>query len=189
MSAPDWTIRAAREDDAAALAELAERTFRDAFAAVNAAADMDLHCAKHYAPAIQAAEITGPLATTLVVERDGELIGYAQLSRRPGPASVSESDRPILTVEIYRFYVLHAWHGSGLAAALMDACVAQARKAGAALLRLGVWEHNPRAMRFYEKHGFTVVGEQPFVLGKDPQRDLVMTRPLAPPSEAPAPIE
>jgi len=187
MSVAEWTIREARESDAAALAELAERTFRDAFAAVNAAADMDLHCARHYAPAIQAAEIAGPLATTLVVERDGELIGYAQLSRRP--VTVPEGDHPTPAVEIYRFYVLHAWHGSGLAAALMDACVAHARETGASLLRLGVWEHNPRAMRFYEKHGFAVVGEQPFVLGKDPQRDLVMTRPLAPPSEALAPIE
>jgi diamine N-acetyltransferase len=185
----EWTIRAAREGDAAALAALAERTFRDAFAAVNAAADMDLHCARHYAPAIQEAEIADPLGATLVVERNGELIGYAQLRRRPVPVSVLNGDGPTPAVEIRRFYVLHAWHGSGLAAALMDECVAQARAAGAAVLWLGVWEHNPRAMRFYDKHGFTTVGEQPFVLGKDPQRDLVMTRPLAPVSEAAAPIE
>jgi diamine N-acetyltransferase len=172
----EWTIRAARDGDAAALAALAERTFRDAFAAVNAAADMDLHCARHYAPAIQAAEIADPLGATLVVEGDGELIAYAQLRRRPVP----DGDALTPAVEIRRFYVLHAWHGSGLAAALMHECVAQARTAGAAVLWLGVWEHNPRAMRFYDKHGFTVVGEQPFVLGEDPQRDLVMTRPLAP---------
>jgi diamine N-acetyltransferase len=59
--------------------------------------------------------------------------------------------------------------------------VTRARGVGAAALWLGVWEHNPRAIRFYEKHGFTTVGEQPFVLGKDPQRDLVMVRPLPPP--------
>ncbi|HXT49462.1 MAG TPA: GNAT family N-acetyltransferase [Thermoanaerobaculia bacterium] len=179
-----WTIRAAREGDAAALAELAERTFRDTFAVDNDPANMDLHCARHYSPAIQAAEIASPTAATLVVEHEGELIAYAQLGRQP---RADENDAAP-AVEIYRFYALSAWHGTGLAAALMDECVALAREAGAAAIRLGVWERNPRAIRFYEKHGFAVVGSQPFVLGNDPQLDLVMVRPLAPPSEAAAPI-
>jgi len=44
---------------------------------------------------------------------------------------------------------------------------------------LGVWEHNPRALAFYRKFGFEAVGEQVFLLGNDPQRDLVMYRALA----------
>lgn len=181
-TAAGWMIRPARESDAAALSALAERTFRDAFGAVNAAEDMDLHCARAYTPARQAAEIADPVIATVVVEREvgheGELVGYAQLRRRASPA-VDET----AAVEISRFYVLRAWHGSGLAQALMDDAVARGRTMGAAVLWLGVWEHNPRAIRFYEKHGFTTVGEQPFVLGKDPQRDLVMVRQLAPPGD------
>ena len=45
-----WTIRDAGDGDAAALSELAERTFRDAFGSVNAASDMDLHCARGVRP-------------------------------------------------------------------------------------------------------------------------------------------
>lgn len=183
MSAPSWTIRTARESDAAALAALAERTFRDAFGAVNAAEDMDLHCARKYTAARQAAEIADPQIATVVVEHEGELVGYVQLRRRASPA-IGET----AAVEVQRFYVLQAWHGTGLAQELMRESIARARDMGAESLWLGVWEHNPRAIRFYEKHGFTTVGEQPFVLGKDPQRDLVMMRPLQVASEPPAPI-
>lgn len=179
-TAASWTIRTARESDAAALSALAERTFRDAFGAVNAAEDMDLHCARAYAPARQAAEIADAALATVVVEhevgQEGELVGYAQLRRRTSPAVAEPA-----AVEVQRFYLLQAWHGSGVAQALMEDAVARARAMGAAVLWLGVWEHNPRAIRFYEKHGFTTVGEQPFVLGKDPQRDLVMVRALAAP--------
>ena len=173
MSAPSWTIRTARESDAAALAALAERTFRDAFGAVNAAEDVDLHCARAYTRARQAAEIADPQVVTVVVEREDELVGYVQLRRRASPAIAETA-----AVEVLRFYVLQAWHGTGLAHELMADAIARATAMGANVVWLGVWEHNPRAIRFYEKHGFTTVGEQPFVLGKDPQRDLVMVRPL-----------
>jgi len=187
MSTASWTIRPARDSDAAALAALAERTFRDAFGAVNAAEDVDLHCARQYTPARQAAEIADPRMTTVVVEHgvdhEGELVGYSQLHRRGSPAVAEPA-----AVEVQRFYVLQAWHGTGLAHELMQDSIARADAMGAKVVWLGVWEHNPRAIRFYEKHGFTTVGEQPFVLGKDPQRDLVMVRPIQASAERPAPI-
>jgi hypothetical protein len=40
-----------------------------------------------------------------------------------------------------------------------------------------VWERNSRAIAFYEKWKFRVVGEQAFLLGTDVQKDLLMARP------------
>jgi GNAT superfamily N-acetyltransferase len=169
------TIRPPREEDAAPLSQLAERTFRDAFGASNAPADMDRHCSRFYAPQVQLAEIRDPQLDTLVVEHDGELVAYAQLRRREPPAGVHGSD----PIELRRFYVLQRWHGTGLAADLMQAVLTRAAERGADVLWLGVWEHNPRAIRFYRRWGFREVGEQPFVLGSDPQRDLVMATEVA----------
>ena len=50
------------------------------------------------------------------------------------------------------------------------------RPCGAETLFLGVWERNPRALRFYEKHGFRAVGTQIFRVGSDDQTDIVMAR-------------
>ena len=56
----------------------------------------------------------------------------------------------------------------------MSALIDRALEVGAKTLWLGVWEHNPRALAFYGKFGFTCVGEHTFVLGTDKQRDLIM---------------
>ena len=160
--------------DAGPLAALAERTFRDTFEATNTAEDMALHCRDHYSEPIQSQEILDPGVTTLVCEHDGALIAFAQLRRDPAPLCV-RATRPC---EIQRLYVTSAWHGKGMAPELMRRCLAQAEEEGADQVWLGVWEHNPRAIAFYRKFGFSEVGDHIFPLGTDPQRDLIMVRPV-----------
>ena len=63
-----------------------------------------------------------------------------------------------------------------VAPALMTACIDTARARGGATMWLGVWERNARAIRFYQKHGFTDIGAQEFRLGADLQTDRVMSR-------------
>jgi diamine N-acetyltransferase len=62
----------------------------------------------------------------------------------------------------------------------MTAVIERARQQGADQVWLGVWEHNPRAIAFYRKWGFSEVGDHIFPLGTDPQRDIVMTRLVGP---------
>ncbi|HRO86747.1 GNAT family N-acetyltransferase [Denitratimonas tolerans] len=168
-------IRSARARDARALAELAESTFRATFGAMNSAAHMQTHCRALYGEAIQAAEIADPDRETLLCEHDGGLIAYAQLRWGEAPECVVAT-RP---GEIQRLYVADAWHGAGIAQALMQASIERMRQRASDVVWLGVWEHNPRALAFYRKVGFAVAGEHVFPLGGDPQRDLVMVLPLA----------
>jgi len=55
---------------------------------------------------------------------------------------------------------------------------ARARDENRDVMWLGVWEYNPRAQRFYEKNGFQVCGKHTFLLGSDPQTDLLMQKQL-----------
>ena len=165
-------IRHAEAHDAAALADLAERTFRMTFAPHNSDANMQAHCDRTYGTAFQAAEIADPARVTVVADDKGMLVGYAQLRLdRPTPCVVAA--RP---AEIQRIYVDAPWHGRGIAQALMASMLEHARIAGADRVWLGVWEHNPRARRFYEKSGFALAGDHAFVLGHEVQRDVVMSR-------------
>jgi ribosomal protein S18 acetylase RimI-like enzyme len=61
----------------------------------------------------------------------------------------------------------------------MEACVSAAQERGGRTLWLGTWEKNARAIRFYEKCGFTDVGTHPFVMGSEVQTDRVMVRGIA----------
>ena len=83
-------------------------------------------------------------------------------------------------MEICRFYVDRAWHGRGAALELMHAVDTTAQRDGHDEVWLAVWEHNARAIRFYQKHGFARVGEQLFRLGADVQTDWLMARALRP---------
>lgn len=165
-------IRTATPADAPALSELAERTFRDTFGADNSAGDMDRHCQNSYGTDRQAAEIADPQWLSLLVEAEhGVLIGYAQL-RWSGADYLPEQP----AAEILRFYVVKGWHGQGIAANLMAACLKALHERGAPAVWLGVYEHNPRAIAFYRKFGFVEAGEHIFPVGDDPQRDILMVR-------------
>ena len=167
-------IRGATSDDAAALAELAARTFRETFAADNRPDDLALHIAQSYTVAQQERELVNPAVATLLAEVDGQLAGYAQLREGPPPDFVT-ADAPI---ELWRFYVAQPWHGRGVAQSLMGAVEAEARRRRGRTLWLGVWERNLRAKAFYEKTGFADVGSHIFMLGTDPQTDRILLRSL-----------
>jgi diamine N-acetyltransferase len=170
-----FVFRPGRDEDASALAVFAERSFRDAFAAQNRPADLDLYLRKAYGERQQSAELRDPQVTTLVAEIDHQLAGFAQLRTGRPPGCVRGSN----PIELWRFYVDRSWHGRGLAQGLMSAALDAARARSADTLWLGVWEHNPRAQAFYRKCGFVDIGQQGFLLGTAAQTDRVMAQTLA----------
>ncbi len=164
------TIRLAGPGDAAALAELGARTFRDAFEADNDPEDMALYVASSYGPDLQSAELCDAAMVTLLVEGESRLAGYSQLREGPAPDGVG-GQRPI---ELWRFYVERVWQGRGVAQALMTATIEAAAARGAGTVWLSVWQRNLRALAFYRKCGFEDRGEKAFILGNDRQTDRVM---------------
>ncbi len=163
-------IRRAVDDDALELSMLADRTFRAAFAAANSPGDMQKHCVSHYGEALQLAEIRDSSRETWVAEAGAGLVGYVQL-RLDAASPVIRGERP---VEIQRFYVDGSQHGTGLAHRLMAHVLGRAESLGSAVVWLGVWERNQRALAFYRKWRFDMVGEHTFAVGDDLQRDLLM---------------
>jgi ribosomal protein S18 acetylase RimI-like enzyme len=140
----------------------------------NSEENINLHCARKFSAAIQSDEISDPQLTTLLAEVAGELVGFAQLRLAHATACV-KGDRP---AELHRIYVSSEWHGRGVANDLMRAVYAAAARAGSDCIWLGVWEHNLKAIAFYHKCGFSVVGEHPFMVGRDRQHDLILAAQL-----------
>jgi len=162
-------------DDARVLAELGARTFQDAFAGENTAEDMAAYVASAFNMRQQIAELNDPASTFLLAEVGDIVVGYAKLHAGEAAGAV-EGTKPI---ELVRLYASQEWLGRGVGQALMHACLGEARAAGYETIWLGVWERNMRAKSFYEKWDFRAVGEHVFQLGSDPQRDILMERPLS----------
>jgi ribosomal protein S18 acetylase RimI-like enzyme len=168
-------IRRATSDDASMLAALAARLFAQAFRPTNDPDDIRMHLTETFSPEKQLAEIVDPARAVWIAEDDdGRAVGYAMVRVGvSGPGVVG--DRP---AEVQRIYADAEWHGRGVGAALMRACIDHAVALGCDVVWLGVWERNPRAIAFYEKMGYVAVAKQTFLLGRDLQHDLVMSRAL-----------
>ena len=174
MTDKSFPIRRAEPADAGPLAEFAARVFDETFGPDNRPEDMSAHLAGRFGVRQQTEEILNPDVVTLLMEEGGRLIAFTQVRWHTPPPCVT-GEAP---VEIGRFYVDRPWHGKGLARDLMAAARDAARELGGRTVWLAVWEHNPRAIAFYEKQGFRDVGSQPFRLGADLQTDRVMVAAL-----------
>jgi GNAT superfamily N-acetyltransferase len=168
------TIRLGTPEDAALLSTLAASTFHATFAAENRPEDMKAYMDEAFTVERQTGELTDPQTTVLLAFVEGEPAGYAKLYTGRTPACV-DGERP---VELARLYADGKWHGRGVGAALLEACLDAARREGFRTMWLGVWERNWRAIAFYRKWGFVECGSQVFQLGSDPQTDMVMSREL-----------
>jgi diamine N-acetyltransferase len=165
-------IRYATASDNFLLSEVGAETFYDSFAAENTPENMAAYLAESFSSAKQAEELANPASKFLIVEKEGQTVGYAHLKFGQAPAVIL-SQRPM---EIGRFYARKAWIGKGVGAFLMQACLRDAAHANCDIVWLDVWEKNPRAIAFYRKWCFVEVGEQVFKLGDDLQHDLLMAR-------------
>jgi diamine N-acetyltransferase len=170
----DAHVRRARADEAAALASLAARTFVEAYPTLEHD-DVRAFVDQHMTVERVAADLRDPRIVTHVALVGERHVGYSML--RLGQAAPPVVARR--QVELARIYVDTAWHGRGVAGLLLAAAIVAARAWGGDALWLGVWEGNPRAIRFYEKHGFATVGSQPFELASVVHEDLVMAMSLA----------
>jgi len=169
------TIRQATEADATLLSQLATRLFEQTFGPMNDPADMRAYVAHAFSIEAEREALSDTDRVVWIAEDERHTaLGYATL-RRGSTADGVVATRP---AEVQRIYVDQALHGQGVGNTLMRTCVDHAKLWRCDVIWLGVWERNPRAIAFYEKSGFRVVGRQSFRLGSDLQQDLVMACPL-----------
>jgi ribosomal protein S18 acetylase RimI-like enzyme len=168
------TIRRATSADATRLSELARRLFEQAFAHTTSAEDLSAFLDASFDAAVLRSELADPDVEILIAEQDGQWVGYVQVERVAAPASVHGPD-PVM---LHRIYVDRSAQGTGIAQSLLDTAHGAARHLGGRTLWLSVWQENARAIAFYRKHEFEVVGTAEFVVGTDIQADYLMAVPV-----------
>ena len=174
-SAPSVRIRLGSVHDAEQLSPFARRVFDATFAADNDPVALGAYMDSAFNVARQREELGNPACTVLLVLANDELAAWSLLRDDVTPPENCQlrGARPLY---LNRFYVDHAWHGRGVALALMSAVHEHTRARGHDGLWLSTWERNTRAIRFYEREGFAIVGTTWFQLGEELQRDYVLAR-------------
>ena len=175
MNTPGISIQPIQPADAALLRQLAIQTFFESFADQNTAADMEKYLSEKFNSEQIALELGDPQNQFFYALFGAEPIGYIKLRAGSCPGLPDDSK----ALEIERIYVLKAHHDKKVGAALMQYCIKLAQGSDFDTIWLGVWEHNQRAIAFYERWGFEVFGSHPFVLGTDEQTDWLMKKDLS----------
>jgi ribosomal protein S18 acetylase RimI-like enzyme len=172
----DIIVRHAKVEDIHGLADLAARSFRDTFEVDNDARNIEDYLQSSLTTTSVRDELDIESNVFLIAFRNGDEVpvGYAKLCTTSDDPSINGQN----TVEIERIYADKQVIGRGVGAALMRACLNEAAELGCEAIWLGVWERNERAIRFYERWEFRIVGARQFALGTDLQNDLLMTRQL-----------
>jgi diamine N-acetyltransferase len=167
-------VRRASSSDGELLAELGAETFLDSFGEDNRPENMAAYIAKSFSPEKQAAELVEKGSVFLIARVEDEVAGYARLREGRSPEQV----RGRRSVELARLYARRQWIGRGVGAALMEACLVEARERGCDSVWLGVWSENERGIAFYRRWGFSSIGTKVFHLGDEAQTDLIMRCPI-----------
>lgn len=165
------SFRTAGAGDALALAGFMSRNFLATYGHCSTPANIAATVEKHYGVAAQQRQVADPGRVNLLLEIDGAIAGHAQLRFDSTPPGEVE---PLPAGEISRFYIDTAYHGRGLAQAMMARSRDIAIARGARSLWLSVWQEQPQAIRFYEKEGFRIAGRLVFEVGDDPKDDWLM---------------
>ncbi len=164
------TVRGAGTDDAPRLSLVSDATFLETFAHEIPGSAMLAHCETKHAPEYLASLIEGG-AKAWLAEIDGAPIGYAMLIPAPELDAAQTGD-----VELKKIYVLSRFQGTGTAQRLLAEVLRAA--AGNKRLLLGVKDDNHRAIAFYKRQRFEVIGTRRFNVGGELYDDLVFARDL-----------
>lgn len=164
--------RAATRADAPVLDELFDTSFCDTFAHLYRSDDLRAFLAS-FGIADWQAQLDDAAFAIRIAEVDGVPAGYVKL----GPMELPlQPGGPALLLD--QLYVLKEHHGSGIAQALMDWAIEEARRRGTEELYLTVFVDNHRARRFYDRYGFEPVGLYHFMVGSHADEDVIMRKQL-----------
>ncbi len=177
----DIILRAPRLDEAAAMAAFGRDIFIETFGHIYTPEDLATFIAETYTADILARFIADPAIGIRVAEVAGATgaarvwAGYVRVSPNTMPFAVDGRK----TAELKQLYVFKAWHGQGIAEQLMDWAMAELKAQGFEDVLLSVFSENPRAQKFYQRHGFAKIANYFFMVGKQKDVEFVYRAILA----------
>ncbi|MGC4190239.1 MAG: GNAT family N-acetyltransferase [Thermomicrobiales bacterium] len=150
-------VRAARLEDAPAIAAVHVRTWQDVYRGHMPDAFLDALTPERRRPFWDRmlAEAAPPWATFVAEDEAGTVVGFCSVGPSRAPDSLDGASRPSSeTGEVYSIYVLPDRQGRGAGRMLLDAVCDALRENGFAEAVLWVLAGNAPAIGFYERMGW-----------------------------------
>ena len=163
-------IRKATSADTELLLAIGRQTFFEKFTENNSEENMLQYASEAYTFEKIASEVNNVNSQFYLATLNNRTVGYLKINF--GEAQTELQDPQALELE--RIYVLKEFQGRKIGQLLFEKTLEIARQAKVNYVWLGVWEENKGAIKFYEKNGLKAFGKHLFMLGNDPQTDIMM---------------
>lgn len=166
------TISQCTIKDIRQLQQIGRQTFYETFHPHNTVENMNHYLEKAFTEEKLVFELRNPNSEFFIAEVDGEVAAYLKIN--VGDAQTEPMEERDLEIE--RIYILQGYQKIGLGKQLYQKAVERAQTLEKERIWLGVWEENTNALDFYEKMGFTRIGEHSFFMGDDEQVDYILIK-------------
>lgn len=165
-------IRKATKEDCEIIAGLAKKTFSETYAEIGTNAAMQGYVEEKISSVNIRKELDNPLSCFYIGFINGEPVAFTRL----------RYDRPVKGlpgkkgIEIEQIYVLKEYQGVKVGREMMEKCRQVAIREKFDILWLQVWQHNHKAIQFYQKSGFVVYETATAAYGNGMEQDDFLMR-------------
>ncbi len=160
----------AKPEDVDILYPLSWRTFYESFHHLNKKANMDAYMDNAFAREKLLTELQNENSEFYFAKMGEVVAGYVKLNRKDAQTEFKDD----ACLEVERIYIDSSFQSNGMGTELINKVKEIARTSGVTYIWLGVWEKNPAAIRFYERHGFKIFSTHEFIMGDEVQMDKLM---------------
>ena len=172
MQNPNITLIKLNQENLTELVEFSRTTFEISYSKDNTRENMDRYLNSVFCEDQLGKELMNEHSEFYFTKYNDETAGYIKINTGNAQTDFKEP----IGMELERIYVLDKFQGKKIGGQMIDFTVLEAEKRGLEYVWLGVWQINTRAINFYKRNGFEIVGTHPFKMGDEVQTDYIMKR-------------
>lgn len=155
-------IQKATVKDAELIAQLGKQTFYESHGHSASKTDIDTFVQKYYNVESVVQEFENANVDYHLINYNKKTVGFSKIEYSSPDANIAEQR----VTKLARIYLLDGYHGKNLGATLFDYNIELSKAYGDNGIWLHVWVENKKAIRFYQKNGFKIVGEHDYEISK-----------------------
>ncbi len=164
-------IQKAELKDSGSIAALGRKTFLAAHEGSTPVEDMDRYLNEKFSVATVESELSDPKNIFYTLQSGDDLAGYSKIIYNATISLLPENNN---ACKLERLYISENYYGKKLGYKLFDfnknLCI-ENQQSG---IWLTVWVENERAIAFYDRVGFRIIGEILFTVGTQKSPNYVM---------------
>ncbi|NVJ89086.1 MAG: GNAT family N-acetyltransferase [Flavobacteriaceae bacterium] len=157
------TIRKASVNDADLLSKLSIETFLPAHGHSASKNDIDSYISENFTTKNFTKELSNENHQYYLFSYNNKIVGYSKVVFNLTCENIDSENISYLS----RIYFLKEYYGLGLAKQLFDFNIQLCKENNQIGMWLKVWIENKRAIQFYKKIGFTIVGKSDFRISEN----------------------